>query len=89
MKWTIFERLGARLSRFTRWSPAASGPGAWIERGARMPEEIAAEFTTEELAEFLEGDVHPNDARPEFREKLRRELWGMVQELYGQKAGRD
>ena len=89
MKWTLFERLGERLSRFARRSPAAVSAGARIERGQRMPQEVAAEFTTEELAEFLEGDVHPNDARPEFRDKLRTELWEMVQDLYGQKAGRD
>jgi hypothetical protein len=85
VKWTLFERLGERLSRFTKRSSAAPRG----ERGQRMPQEVAAEFTTEELAEFLEGDVHPNDARPEFREKLRSELWEMVQDLYGHKAGRD
>lgn len=88
MKWTLFARLGERLSRFTRRSPAVVG-AVRTERGQRRPPEVAAEFTTEELAEFLEGDVHPNDARPEFREKLRHELWEMVQDLYGHKVGRD
>ncbi len=89
MKWLLFERLGRRLSRFAGRPPAAAGSPARAERGQRMPPEVAAEFTTEELAEFLEGDVHPSDARPEFRDKLRRELWEMVQDLYGHKVGRD
>lgn len=79
MKWTLFARLGERLSRLARASERA--PSGKTTRGA--PHEVAAEFTTEELAEFLEGDLHPNDARPEFREELREDLWAMVQELYG------
>ncbi|HEY8122676.1 MAG TPA: hypothetical protein VII78_15235 [Myxococcota bacterium] len=68
MKWALFARLGERFSRLrARRNPA--------------PREIAAEFSTEELAEFLEGDLHPNDARPEFREQLREDLWAMMQEL--------
>jgi hypothetical protein len=41
-------------------------------------EEIAAEFSTEELLEFLEADHQPVDADPEFRERLREELWALV-----------
>lgn len=70
MRWALFARIGERFSRL---------------RARRRGElrEIAAEFTTEELADFLEGDLHPNDARPEFREQLREDLWAMVQELHG------
>jgi hypothetical protein len=77
MKWALFERIGARFARFrTRRRP---------------PElrEIAAEFTTEELAEFLEGDTHPNDARPEFRDGLREELWALVQETHAAKPSQN
>ncbi len=70
MKWALFARIGERFSR--------------LRARPRKPElrEIAAEFSTEELAEFLEGDLHPNDARPEFREQLREDLWAMVQDLH-------
>ena len=70
MKWALFARIGERFSRLRR------------QRPARVVPEIAAEFTTEELAEFLEGDLHPSEARPEFREQLREDLWAMVQEAH-------
>ncbi len=53
------------------------------KRSSKLPKEIAAEFSTEELMEFLEGDLHPTQADPEFKERLRRDLWAMVQERYG------
>ena len=49
-----------------------------------MPaEEIAAEFTTEELMDFLEGDLHPETADPVFKERLRQDLWRLVRARYG------
>lgn len=47
-------------------------------RGTQVIEEIAAEFSTEELLEFLEASQHPVDADPAFRERLREELWALV-----------
>ena len=41
-------------------------------------QEIAAEFTTEELQEFLEADQYPIEADPEFKERLRKKLWKLV-----------
>ncbi len=75
MKWALFARIGERFSRLRVRPP--------------KPElrEIAAEFSTDELADFLEGDLHPNDARPEFREQLREDLWAMVQDLHASKRG--
>ena len=78
MTWTLFARLGERLSRLRARTRPAAG-----KREGRVPNEIASEFTTEELAEFLEADLDPIDARPEFREQLRDDLWTMVQDLYG------
>jgi hypothetical protein len=77
MKWALFARIGERFARLRARPP-------------KPPElrEIAAEFSTEELAEFLEGDAYPNDARPEFREQLREDLWKLVQETHGEKAER-
>ncbi len=67
MKWALFARIGERFTRMRR-----------RDRGSEL-REIAAEFSTEELAEFLEGDLHATDARPEFRAQLRDDLWAIVQ----------
>jgi hypothetical protein len=48
-----------------------------------VAQEIAKEFSTEELKEFLEGDLQPTQADPAFQERLRQELWAMVQKSYG------
>jgi len=52
-------------------------------REPEVAQEIAKEFSTEELKEFLEGDLRPTQADPAFQERLRRELWAMVQQRYG------
>lgn len=57
------------------------GRGAEATGEAGSIEEIAAEFSTEELLEFLEADALPVAVDPEFRERLRRELWALVQRL--------
>lgn len=54
-------------------------------REAGVLGEIAAEFSTEELLEFLEADQLPIEADPEFRERLRSELWTLVQSLVKQR----
>ncbi len=41
-------------------------------------EEIASEFTTEELQEFLEADRYPIEADPVFKEDLREKLWKLL-----------
>ena len=46
-----------------------------------MIDEIAAEFSTEELLEFLEADLLPVEADPEFRDRLKSELWTLLQGL--------
>ena len=52
-------------------------------RGAQVPKEVAAEFSREELMEFLEGDLYPSQADPEFKERLRADLRKLVQSRYG------
>lgn len=47
------------------------------DRPARMPE-IAEEFTTEELQEFLAADQADVKADPAFKERLRHRLWEML-----------
>jgi hypothetical protein len=51
-------------------------------REPNVSNEVAAEFTTEELVEFLEGDLHPAHADPAFKERLRGELWELVRRRY-------
>ena len=48
-------------------------------REREVIEEIASEFTTEELQEFLEADQYPIEADPLFKEKLREKLWQLLQ----------
>lgn len=76
----LAERIRERLRRRGRKPRAVQGPA---HRERMVIDEIAAEFTTEELTEFLEGDLSPTQADPVFKEKLRRELWELIQDRYG------
>ena len=42
----------------------------------------ALEVSVEELSEFLEADLVPVDANPEFKERLRQKLWSLVSSRY-------
>ena len=62
--------------------------GAMREREEReVIEEIAAEFTTEELQEFLEADRNPIRADPIFKERLREKLWKALEEQRAEGSG--
>ena len=52
-------------------------------------DEIAAEFSTEELQEFLEADRKPVDADPVFKEELRQRLWKILQDRRAPTGGSD
>lgn len=79
--------LAARIwGRLERSRPRSGAPAGHREH--EVIEEIAAEFTTEELQEFLEGDHSPVQADPGFKESLRQELWELVEARYGSQ-GRD
>lgn len=54
-----------------------------------MADQIPAEFTTEELREFLEADGLGIEADPAFKERLRRKLWAMVQQRMPSVDGED
>ena len=69
---------------------AGSGPRRLFPRRRRngdgagpSPPEVAPEFTTEELQEFVAADYLPSDADPEFREALRRKLWALLEAQRG------
>lgn len=51
--------------------------------------ETASEFTVDELHEFLQGDLLPPRANPDFKEQLRDEMWDLVQECYGDAKDED
>ena len=59
------------------WAMERREPSGLQER--EVIEEIASEFTTEELLEFLEADRHPIEADPLFKEQLREKLWKLLQ----------
>ena len=56
-------------------------------REREVIEEITAEFTTEELQEFLEADGHPIEADPLFKEELRQKLWKLLQSSIQRPSG--
>jgi len=72
----LMRRLGERLR------PGRSRKEARRLREPNVSKEVAVEFTTEELVEFLEGDLHPAQADPAFKERLRGELWELVRRRY-------
>ena len=43
-------------------------------------EDVLTDFSIDELREFLEADLLDVDVDPEFKERLRRQLWDLVQE---------
>jgi hypothetical protein len=53
-----------------------------------MADEAAmADFTIEELREFLQADSLDVPVDPAFKERLRRKLWALVQEQMRQRRG--
>jgi hypothetical protein len=63
--------------------------GARVEPGREMTGGATVEFTTEELLEFLEADRVPVEADPGFRERLREELWDLLERSRRVDGGRD
>ena len=45
-----------------------------------MMEDILSDFSIDELREFLEADLVDVKVDPEFKERLRQQLWELVQE---------
>ena len=46
----------------------------------KMMEDILSDFSIDELREFLEADLVDVKIDPEFKERLRKQLWELVQE---------
>ena len=45
-----------------------------------MSEDMLTGFSIDELREFLEADLLSVDVDPEFKERLRKQLWDLVQD---------
>jgi hypothetical protein len=45
-----------------------------------MSEDILTDFSIDELREFLEADLVDVQVDPEFKERLRKQLWDLVQD---------
>ena len=45
-----------------------------------MSEDILTDFSIDELREFLEADLIDVKVDPDFKERLRKQLWELVQE---------
>jgi hypothetical protein len=45
-----------------------------------MSDDILTDFSIDELREFLEADLVNVQVDPEFKERLRKQLWDLVQE---------
>jgi hypothetical protein len=50
----------------------------------QVAEQIPADFSSDELREFLEADGLEVSADPAFKERLRRKLWELVERRRGQ-----
>ena len=46
----------------------------------KMMEDILTDFSIDELREFLEADLVDVKVDPEFKERLRKQLWDLVQD---------
>jgi hypothetical protein len=57
------------------------------EPNEEMNAVLDAEFSDEELQEFLEGDSLDVRADPAFKERLRRKLWEIVRSRLGNDPG--
>ena len=69
-----------RRSGTAGWTGVSGGENVPMagDRDDRVKDEASMQVSLEELREFLEGDLTPVRARPEFKERLRRKLWDIV-----------
>lgn len=83
MKWQVFKRGtiegSAVSSKLKNSKRLENGPGdaTAIEGGADAPASRA------ELNDFLAADYLGTQADPEFKERLRKDLWSLVSNRYG------
>jgi hypothetical protein len=51
-----------------------------VREALEMNEDILTDFSIDELREFLEADLVDVKVDPEFKERLRRQLWELLQD---------
>ena len=76
LRMRLTPRWGNKVQRATDRAGERAGESGLQERA--VIEEIASEFTTDELQEFLEADQYPIVADPAFKEELREKLWKLL-----------
>ena len=77
--------MGARVKFGSdRW-----GAGMSKKRDGMATEDQFPDVTLDELREFLEADMMDAKADPAFKERLRKELWNLVEAQSGTPRSRD
>jgi hypothetical protein len=77
--------MGARRRRKRRSSQdEQSGQD---REALKMMEDILTDFSIDELREFLEADLVDVKVAPEFKERLRKQLWDIVQDSARNRGG--
>lgn len=72
------KRPGSR--RAGRPRSAAKSTGSSEDAGLETMHEALTDFSIDELREFLEADLVDVPVDPEFKQRLREQLWALVQE---------
>ena len=70
------------MGNFVKWLGESRGRrifGMGVKRDEGVMNDSSSEFTIDELREFLDADHRGSGADPEFKEKLRKKLWDLVQ----------
>ena len=59
-----------------------------MQEKLKLGDDVLSDFSIDELREFLEADLVDVKVDPEFKERLRKELWDLVQDrARGQRGG--
>jgi 2-hydroxy-3-keto-5-methylthiopentenyl-1-phosphate phosphatase len=72
--------MGVRRRRKRRVEREVQSGSGQDREALKMMEDILSDFSIDELREFLEADLVDVKVDPEFKERLRKQLWDLVQE---------
>jgi hypothetical protein len=68
------------VRRRTKWRGDRDAESGQDREVLKMMEDILSDFSIDELREFLEADLVDVKIDPEFKERLRKQLWELVQD---------
>lgn len=74
--------MGGVVKRKNRREPRQSNPASLADLDPdafEMMDDVLTDFSVDELREFLEADLIDVPVDPEFKERLRRQLWELVE----------